>query len=60
MKSQLRASGKILPLDEDHPDVRDYAATLNDLTSVGLSISEEMGSSVYLDTKKMKESNKVL
>jgi hypothetical protein len=34
--------------------------TLNDPTSVGLSISEEMGSSVYLDTKEMKESNKVL
>ena len=55
-------------------DVRDYAATLNDPTTVGLSISgtiedgmaqmsakfKEMGSSVYLDAEKVKESNKVL
>src|ERR1700742_4472986 len=55
-------------------DVRDYAATLNDPTSVGLSISgtiedgmaqmsakfKEMGSSVYLDAEKVKESNKAL
>src|SRR5580658_1738487 len=55
-------------------DVRDYAATLNDPTGVGMSISgtiedgmaqmsakfKEMGSSVYLDAEKVKESNKVL
>src|SRR6201986_2320057 len=55
-------------------DVRDYAATLNDPNSVGLSINgtiedgmaqmsakfKEMGSSVYLDAEKVKESNKVL
>ena len=47
-------------------DVRDYAATLNDPTSVGLTISgtiedgmaqmsakfKEMGSSVYLSTRR--------
>ena len=55
-------------------DVRDYAATLNDPNSVGLSINgtiedgmaqmsakfREMGSSVYLDAEKVKESNRVL
>ena len=55
-------------------DVRDYAATLNDPNSVGLSISgtiedgmaqmsakfREMGSNVYLDAEKVKESNRVL
>src|SRR6202789_531685 len=55
-------------------DVRDYAATLNDPASVGLSISgtiedgmatmsakfKEMGSSVYLDAEKVKASNRVL
>jgi phosphomethylpyrimidine synthase len=55
-------------------DVRDYAATLNDPNSVGMSMSgtaedgmkqmsakfKEMGSSVYLDAEKVKESNRVL
>jgi phosphomethylpyrimidine synthase len=55
-------------------DVRDYAATLNDPASVGLNINgtiedgmaqmsakfKEMGSSVYLDAEKVKESNRVL
>ncbi|MBU6464494.1 MAG: phosphomethylpyrimidine synthase ThiC [Bradyrhizobium sp.] len=55
-------------------DVRDYAATLNDPASVGASISgiiedgmaqmsakfKEMGSNVYLDAEKVKESNRVL
>jgi phosphomethylpyrimidine synthase len=55
-------------------DVRDYAATLNDPASVGLSINgtiedgmaqmsakfKEMGSSVYLDAEKVKASNRVL
>jgi phosphomethylpyrimidine synthase len=55
-------------------DVRDYAATLNDPAAVGMSISgtiedgmaqmsakfKEMGSSVYLDAEKVKESNRVL
>ncbi len=55
-------------------DVRDYAATLNDPNSVGMSMSgtiedgmakmsakfKEMGSSVYLDAEKVRESNKVL
>jgi phosphomethylpyrimidine synthase len=55
-------------------DVRDYAATLNDPNSVGLSINgtiedgmaqmsakfREMGSNVYLDAEKVKESNRVL
>jgi phosphomethylpyrimidine synthase len=55
-------------------DVRDYAATLNDPNSVGMSVSgtiedgmaqmsakfKEMGSSVYLDAEKVKESNRVL
>jgi phosphomethylpyrimidine synthase len=55
-------------------DVRDYAATLNDPTSVGLNIAgtiedgmaqmsakfKEMGSQVYLDAEKVKESNRVL
>jgi phosphomethylpyrimidine synthase len=55
-------------------DVRDYAATLNDPNSVGMSIQgtiedgmaqmsakfKEMGSSVYLDADKVKESNKAL
>jgi phosphomethylpyrimidine synthase len=55
-------------------DVRDYAATLNDPASVGMSVSgtiedgmaamsqkfKEMGSSVYLDAEKVKESNRVL
>jgi len=55
-------------------DVRDYAATLNDPASVGMSVSgviedgmaqmsqkfKEMGSSVYLDVEKVKESNRVL
>jgi phosphomethylpyrimidine synthase len=65
-------------------DVRDYAATLNDPASVGMSLSgkledglpsealakegmaamsqkfKEMGSSVYLDAEKVKESNRVL
>src|ERR1700754_4443315 len=55
-------------------DVRDYAATLNDPANVGLSISgtiedgmaqmsqkfREMGSNVYLDADKVKESNRVL
>ena len=54
-------------------DVRDYAATLNDPEPVGLNRSsgtiedgmaqmsakfKEMGSSVYLDAEKVKESNK--
>ena len=55
-------------------DVRDYAATLNDAAGVGMSVSgtiedgmasmsakfKEMGSSVYLDAEKVKESNRVL
>ena len=55
-------------------DVRDYAATLNDPTTVGVTISgtiedgmaqmsakfKEMGGSVYLDADKVKESNKAL
>jgi phosphomethylpyrimidine synthase len=55
-------------------DVRDYAATLNDPAAVGMSVSgviedgmaqmsakfKEMGSSVYLDAEKVKESNRVL
>src|SRR5579871_5479299 len=55
-------------------DVRDYAATLNDPSAVGMSMSgtiedgmakmsakfKEMGSSVYLDAEKVKESNRVL
>ena len=55
-------------------DVRDYAATLNDPAAVGMSMSgtiedgmkqmsakfKEMGSSVYLDAEKVKESNRVL
>ncbi|MFX5294963.1 hypothetical protein ABTD22_20350, partial [Acinetobacter baumannii] len=55
-------------------DVRDYAATLNDPAAVGMSMSgtiedgmkemsakfKEMGSSVYLDADKVKESNRAL
>src|SRR6478609_38988 len=55
-------------------DVRDYAATLNDPAAVGMSMQgtiedgmkqmsakfKEMGSSVYLDADKVKESNRVL
>jgi phosphomethylpyrimidine synthase len=55
-------------------DVRDYAATLNDPTAVGMSMSgaiedgmaqmskkfREMGGQVYLDADKVKESNRVL
>jgi phosphomethylpyrimidine synthase len=55
-------------------DVRDYAATLNDPASVGMSVSgtiedgmaamsqkfKEMGSDLYLDAEKVKESNRVL
>src|ERR1700687_3599758 len=55
-------------------DVRDYAATLNDPTGVGLNIAgtiedgmaqmsakfKEMGGQVYLDAEKVKESNRVL
>src|SRR5579859_5286395 len=55
-------------------DVRDYAATLNDPAAVGMSMSgtiedgmakmsakfKEMGSSVYLDAEKVKESDRVL
>src|SRR6266481_4724047 len=55
-------------------DVRDYAATLNDPTGVGMSMSgviedgmaqmsqkfKEMGGQVYLDAEKVKESNRVL
>jgi phosphomethylpyrimidine synthase len=55
-------------------DVRDYAATLNDPNSMGMTqagiiedgmaaMSEkfrEMGSEVYLDAAKVKESNKAL
>jgi phosphomethylpyrimidine synthase len=55
-------------------DVRDYAATLNDPTGVGMAMSgviedgmaqmsrkfREMGSNVYLDAEKVKESNRVL
>ena len=54
-------------------DVRDYAATLNDPDSVGLSIHgtiedgmkemsakfKEMGSDIYLDAEKVKASNRV-
>jgi phosphomethylpyrimidine synthase len=54
--------------------VRDYAATLNDPASVGMSVSgtiedgmaamsqkfKEMGGQVYLDAEKVKESNRVL
>jgi phosphomethylpyrimidine synthase len=55
-------------------DVRDYAATLNDPNSIGMSLSgtaedgmkqmsakfKEMGESLYLDADKVKESNRVL
>src|SRR6266480_6126 len=55
-------------------DVRDYAATLNDPSAVGMSMAgtiedgmakmsakfKEMGSDLYLDAEKVKESNKVL
>ncbi|HET9415509.1 MAG TPA: phosphomethylpyrimidine synthase ThiC [Pseudolabrys sp.] len=55
-------------------DVRDYAATLNDPASVGMSVSgtiedgmaamsqkfKEMGGQVYLNAEKVKESNRVL
>jgi phosphomethylpyrimidine synthase len=55
-------------------DVRDYAATLNDPASVGMSMSgviedgmakmsekfKEMGGQVYLDAEKVKESNKAI
>ena len=55
-------------------DVRDYAATLNDPASVGMSVSgtiedgmakmsakfKEMGNDLYLDAEKVKESNRVL
>jgi phosphomethylpyrimidine synthase len=55
-------------------DVRDYAATLNDPNSIGMSLQgtvedgmkqmsekfKEMGSNVYLDAEKVKESNRVL
>jgi phosphomethylpyrimidine synthase len=55
-------------------DVRDYAATLNDPAAVGMTMSgviedgmaqmsqrfKEMGSNVYLDAEKVKESNRVL
>ena len=55
-------------------DVRDYAATLNDPAAVGMSMQgtiedgmakmsakfKEMGTSVYLDADKVKESNRVL
>ncbi|WP_163609141.1 hypothetical protein, partial [Klebsiella pneumoniae] len=55
-------------------DVRDYAATLNDTNSIGMSLSgtaedgmkqmsvkfKEMGESLYLDAEKVKESNRVL
>jgi phosphomethylpyrimidine synthase len=54
--------------------VRDYAATLNDPNSIGMSMSgtiedgmakmsekfKEMGGQVYLDAEKVKESNKAL
>ncbi len=55
-------------------DVRDYAATLNDPNSVGMSLSgtiadgmaqmsekfKAMGSEVYVEADAVKESNKVL
>ena len=55
-------------------DVRDYAATLNDPSGVGASMSgtiedgmatmsakfKEMGENLYLDAEKVKESNRVL
>jgi phosphomethylpyrimidine synthase len=55
-------------------DVRDYAATLNDPAGIGMAMSgviedgmaqmsqkfKEMGSNVYLDAEKVKESNRVL
>src|SRR5438128_2612537 len=55
-------------------DVRDYAATLNDPTGVGLNINgtiedgmaqmsakfREMGEQVYVEAEKVKESNRVL
>jgi phosphomethylpyrimidine synthase len=54
--------------------VRDYAATLNDPTGVGMSVSgviedgmaqmsakfREMGEQVYVEAEKVKESNRVL
>ena len=54
-------------------DVRDYAATLNDPSGVGMSVSgtiedgmaqmsakfREMGESLYLNAEKVKESNRV-
>ena len=55
-------------------DVRDYAATLNDPSAVGMTISgtiedgmaqmsakfREMGEQVYVDADKVKESNRAL
>ena len=55
-------------------DVRDYAATLNDPDSVGMTVAgtiedgmaqmsekfREMGEQVYVDAEKVKESNRVL
>jgi len=55
-------------------DVRDYAATLNDPSAVGMTISgtiedgmaqmskkfREMGEEVYVDADKVKESNRAL
>ena len=55
-------------------DVRDYAATLNDPSAVGMTISgtiedgmaqmsakfREMGEQVYVDADKVKDSNKAL
>jgi phosphomethylpyrimidine synthase len=44
-------------------DVRDYAATLNDKEAGMAEMSEKfrrMGSEVYLDAEKVKESNRVL
>ncbi len=55
-------------------DVRDYAATLNDPNSIGMSVSgtiadgmaemsakfKQMGGEVYLDADKVKASNRVL
>jgi phosphomethylpyrimidine synthase len=61
-------------LDEDHAGrPRDYATTLNDPASVGMSVSsvlehgmaqmspkfKEMGGQVYLDAEKVNESNRV-
>ena len=50
-------------LHEDHPDVRDYAATLNDQQVDMAQMSEkfrQLGNEVYVQADAVKESNRVL